>query len=166
MRDMEKLQRLEKLAWLVQRVGGSVEGRKKLHKLVYLCQQKGLDLGQDFIFHEYGVYSPGLAEDLQQAATWDVLREEPVNTGGMTRYRISLGGEFHPVTLENDAPFLPELAQESPSVLEVLGTIVFLKGNGHEGAELRERLRDLKGHLENHFDRAFELAAVHFGIGA
>lgn len=161
---MDKVKRLDRLAWLVQRVGGTVEGRKKLHKLVYLCQDRGLDFGQDFIFHEYGVYSPGLAWDLQQAVRWDVLREDQINARDMTMYRITLGEEAHPGAFDGDTAFVPALAEESASTLEVLGTVVYLARRGYDGAELMEALESLKGHLRNHFARALELAGTYFDI--
>lgn len=161
---MDRLQRLDRLARLVEKVGGTLEGRKKLHKLVYLCQDRGIDFGQDFVFHQYGVFSPGLADDLQQAVKWDVLYEERVDSAEKTTYRISLGAEAQPHLSEWDATFVAPLAEESAATLEVLGAIVYLARHGYEGTELLERLRSLKGHLSNHFDRALDLAATHFDI--
>lgn len=164
MNELDKLQRLNRLARLVEKVGGTLEGRKKLHKLVYLCQDRGIDFGQDFVFHQYGVFSPGLADDLQQAVKWDVLREERVDSGEKTTYRISLGTEAQPHFSEWDATFVAPLAEESAATLEVLGAIVYLARHGYEGTELLERLRSLKGHLSNHFDRSLDMAATYFDI--
>lgn len=64
---MDRIERLNRLETFFQWVGGSITGRKKLHKLIYLSQALGFDLGQEFIFHFYGVYSPSLSKDLEMA---------------------------------------------------------------------------------------------------
>ena len=42
----------------------SPPGKKQLHKLVYLIQAKGLDLGYEYGIHFYGPYSDDLSRDL------------------------------------------------------------------------------------------------------
>ena len=159
---MDKLSRLDRLQRLVEAAGGTVDGRKKLHKLVYLCQRSGTDLGQAFQFHMYGVYSPSLAQDVDAATAWGLLKEKP-SAGGT--YKIRLLSELSPPVA--DMPGLgtvQTLAKESSATLEVLSTIVYLWDLDLRGEDLRISLRDLKGHLESFFDSAFDLAAQHFGI--
>src|SRR5579883_1531825 len=87
---MNKLERLGRLRRLIETAGGRVEGRKKLHKLAYLCQRAGTDLGQSFIFYMYGVYSPSLAQDVEAASEWNIITECASPGEG---YVIALGSE-------------------------------------------------------------------------
>ncbi|MBS3969481.1 MAG: hypothetical protein KGZ94_05120 [Clostridia bacterium] len=163
---MDKITRIDKLVALVNTVGGEITGRKKIHKIVYLCQQKGIELGQDFIFHHYGVYSPSLSDDLQQAEKWELI-EEKIMEGpmGMT-YKYTLNGESE--DFKNDVlkekEFISLLAEKQSGVLEVLSTIVYLDNQGYSGDKLLEKLDVLKGHLDGYFPEAIELAKEMFNI--
>ena len=95
---MDKLRRLGQLQRLVQAAGGQVDGRKKLHKLAYLCQRKGTDLGQEFQFHMYGVYSPSLARDVDAATAWNLLKEDRLEGGS---YEISLPQDSLPTAFQS-----------------------------------------------------------------
>lgn len=159
---MDKLSRLDRLQRLVEAAGGTVDGRKKLHKLVYLCQRSGTDLGQAFQFHMYGVYSPSLAQDVDAATAWGLL-EEKLSVGGAYEIRI-LSDLSPPVADMSGLGTVRTLANESSVTLEVLSTIVYLWDLDLRGEDLRISLRGLKGHLESFFDLAFDLAAQHFGI--
>ena len=164
---MDKLSRLSRLQRLVEAAGGTVDGRKKLHKLVYLCQRSGTDLGQAFQFHMYGVYSPSLAQDVDAATTWGLLEEE-LSAGGAYKIRILPDSQpADPSRSIADTSGLNTvniLADESSATLEVLSTIVYLWGLDLRGNDLRNSLVDVKGHLNSFFDRAFDLAAQHFDI--
>jgi uncharacterized protein YwgA len=161
---METLERLARLRQLVQEAGGAVDGRKKLQKLVYLCQKADGDLGYSFGFHYYGVYSAELAQDVMAATRFGLLTEQAMDGGlGQGSYRVSLGDKQAPEL--GNAGKLPDpatalvrqLSGESASVLEVLSTIVYLRECGYNGKQLEAKLHALKGHLEGCFGRAFEL---------
>ena len=163
---MEKLHRLGRLQRLVQAAAGPIDGRKKLHKLAYLCQRKGTDLGQTFHFHMYGVYSLSLARDVGAAKAWNLLEEVPSGGGS---YEISLNRDPLPTEFQSAADeagyrTVQELAGEASTTLEVLSTVVYLWDLGFRGGNLRESLLGVKGHLEFRFGDAFELADKHFGI--
>ena len=137
---MDKLMRLDRLQRLVQAADGQVDGRKKLHKLVYLCQRSGTDLGQAFQFHMYGVYSPSLAQDVDAAASWGLLEEEALADGS---YEIRLPQDFQPAqfgsyaTGEDGVRTVRELADQPSAILEVLSTIVYLWDLGFRGSALK-----------------------------
>ena len=164
---MDKLSRLGLLQRLVEAAGGTVDRREKLHKLVYLCQRSGTDLGQAFQFHMYGVYSPSLAQDVDAATAWGLLEEKPSAEGA---YEIQLLSDSQPAELGPhvaDMPILDTvrtLADEPSATLEVLSTIVYLWGLDLRGEDLRTSLHVVKGHLESSFNPAFDLAAQHFDI--
>ncbi len=158
---MDKLTRLDRLCFLIEEAGGRVDGRKKLHKLAYLCERGGTDLGQGFVFYMYGVYSPSLAQDVSAAQAWEYITEESDPAGD--KYEISLGSkgrEHHSVIPDLEQAGLQlvgNLARESASVLEVVTTIAYLWDSGYREPKLREKLTDLKGHLSFHFEHAFDL---------
>ena len=166
---MDKLSRLDRLYRLVEVAGGTVDGRKKLHKLVYLCQRSGTDLGQVFQFHMYGVYSPSLAQDVDAATAWRLLEEKPSDESRRA-YKIEIPENSQPV--EPSQPIADTsglntvkiLANESSATLEVLSTIVYLWGLDFRGNDLRNSLVNVKEHLESSFNSAFDLAAQHFDI--
>ena len=161
---MDKLSRLVRLQNLIEASGGTVDGRKKLHKLVYLSQRSGIDYGQAFQFHMYGVYSPSLAQDVEAATAWGLLEEEP-SADGAYKIRVSQPAETGPFVEDMDGLRTVEtLAKESSATLEVLSTIVYLWDFDLRGEDLSRSLRLVKGHLESVFDSAFRLAEQHFGI--
>jgi len=157
---METLERLARLRQLVEASGGRVDGRKKLQKLVYLCQKAGGDLGYSFGFHYYGVYSAELAHDLRVAGRWEILDETEIGEGS---YRIALGredlGRFVVVSgiEEHGLEVVRRLKDTPAAVLEVLSTILYLRETGYEGIRLDEKLNELKGHLSYAFAEAREI---------
>lgn len=164
---MDRLTRLGRLRQLVAEAGGQVDGLKKLHKLAYLGQRAGTDLGQSFLFHMYGIYSPSLPPDLQAANAWNLVVENVAQGGG---YVVVLGseeleqGDATPPSDERGFSIVRHLAGEPPGVLEVLTTIVYLWDSGYRHEGLAKKLQELKGHLSFHFERAVELAKQYFGM--
>jgi hypothetical protein len=162
---MDKLVRLARLSLLVEAAGGQVEGRKKLHKLAYLCQRAGTDLGHGFAFHMYGVYSPSLPQDVEAAEAWGYITEKVNAKAG--KYDIALDAKGRNHEKEAEAPnevgfeLVRKLANESPTTLEVLTTIVYLWDAGYRDQKLHEKLHDVKGHLAAQFGHSFELAQRH-----
>lgn len=167
---MDKLSRLEQLQRLVEAAGGTVDRRKKLHKLAYLCQRSGIDLGQVFQFHMYGVYSPSLARDVDAATAWGLLEEKPSAEG---TYEIRLPSasqlaEGDPPVADMPKDTVQALADNSSATLEVLSTIVYLWSLDFRGEDLCKWLHDVKGHLEDLEEKPFKsasaLAAQYFDI--
>ena len=163
---MDSLTKLARLQRLVEEADGKVEGRKKLHKLVYLCQRAGTDLDQSFVFYMYGVYSPSLAMDLKDAIEWGLLKEQQ---DGDT-YDILLGDACIDAKEMDDRDRRPDftvariLARETAATLEALSTIVYLYDNGYLELDLQNKLASLKPHLRHLFPKAFELAEKHFDV--
>lgn len=163
---MDKLARLARIQQLIEECGGTIDGRKKLHKLAYLCQRAGTDLDQVFKFHYYGVFSPSLAQDVETATDWHLIDEEPSSEG----FHLSLGKEHLPdlyrvagqetVGLE----VAKELTGQAPQMLEALTTILYLYDQGYEPARLYEKLVELKPHLSRFFPRAYGLTERYFNL--
>jgi uncharacterized protein YwgA len=147
---METLERLARLRQLVEASGGRVDGRKKLQKLVYLCQKAGGDLGYSFGFHYYGVYSAELAHDLRVAGRWEILDETEIGLGREDLGRLVLASGIE----EHGLEVVRRLKDTQAAVLEVLSTILYLRETGYEGIRLDEKLDELKGHLSSAFAEA------------
>lgn len=163
---MGKIERLEKLESFFHYAGGKITGRKKLHKVIYLIQELGLDFNQKFIFHYYGVYSPGLSEDLKLAQQWGLIKENvDKHNGAGYSYELVDKSSIHPYEYEKEIKNkIDLLVREKPTVLEVLSTIVFLDRKGYAQEQIAYKVQELKGHLQYCFDDAFKLADDVYGL--
>jgi len=156
---MEFSERLEKLKILLSAAGNTVQGRKKLQKLAYLCQAAGEPLGQSFTFHHYGVYSPTLADDVRAAASMQLIDEFDGLGTVITKLKT-------PVQVQQTKGFLlvQKLRDKEARLLEVLSTILYLKSQGYTGTTLEAKLAALKGQHSEFFSEAFELAKNEFSV--
>jgi len=154
---MEFSQRLEKLKILLSAAGNTVQGRKKLQKLAYLCQAAGEPLGQSFTFHHYGVYSPTLADDIRAAASMQLLDE--FDGCGTVVMKLKTPVEVQP---SKGFSIVQKLKDKEARLLEVLTTILYLKAQGYADATLKAKLTALKGQHSDFFAEAFELAKTEF----
>jgi uncharacterized protein YwgA len=169
---MDMINRLNKICALLQSkpLGGSIDSKKKFHKLVYLLQQKGEDFDQDFIFHYYGVFSPSLARDMEIAKEngWIEI-SEPDTSHHASTIRFVGTEQLPDMELAGESEsLLKELAGQEPRLLEVLSTIVYLHKNYFRGEDLKSRLRELKPdrELQTFYESAFRLAKELYGIEA
>ncbi len=150
--------------------GKKIIGRKKLHKLVYLLQEKEGKDDYKFDFYNYGVFSFPLAHNFLYLKNENLLNEEEKKENNYYKtYSISLTKKAMKsikgknLATENEK-FLEQLSREKSHLLEVLSTIVYLDRKGYKNKELLNTLTDLKGHLHKDFDKAFKLAGEYFGI--
>lgn len=156
---MDFSERLEKLKVLLSAAGNTVQGRKKLQKLAYLCQAAGEPLGQSFTFYHYGVYSPTLADDVQAAASMQLIDEFDSLGTVTTILKV-------PVQVQQSKGFsiVEKLKDKEARLLEVLTTILYLNSQGYNGTSLKAKLAALKGQHSDFFDEAFELARSEFSV--
>lgn len=160
---MNTIMRIEKLERLLNAAGGAIKGRVKLHKLVYLCQSKGTDLGQDFHFHLYGVYSPTLEFDIEWAIDRNLIETK---TGANNQIITMLREKIKKTSSKEEPGFalVKQLINEPSQVLELLSTIVFLHNQGFSNEEFVSKLKELKGHLFKYDKRSWLLAKKYFDI--
>lgn len=162
---MNSVRRIELIQNCLQLIGGEIVGRKKLHKLIYLCQARAIDFGQNFVFHFYGVYSPTLCMDLELARQWDLLTEEQCGTAFKIKLKQKDSKGLDCIG-EDNREFISSLADQSASVLEVLSTLIYLDKEGFKNSSLYSKLHELKPHLEAYFPQAQELAEDYYGMKA
>ncbi len=157
-------ERLACIKGIFEIAGEKIETRKKLHKLVYLLQELGIELNQDFTFHHYGVFSPTLANDLSLASAEDTgFLEESRDSQGAYVYELKQTSESNTESIvrsfvSEEDPILRDLVSKQPRYLEVLSTIVYLYRNHYRGERLVAKLKELKPDLGNYFDEAFQQA--------
>jgi uncharacterized protein YwgA len=167
---MDLLDKLAKIAAALRVAGGSVVGKKKLQKLIFLAQEKGLHLGYDYDFHLHGVYCSELEADLRIAESYGVvslrLTEEYGNPVEIALNRKAISNSVMDGVVCGDdirgLNLIKVLKDEPARVLEVLSTIVYLSNEGYKGEEHSKHLHRLKGHLVDYFDQAKKLHATHF----
>lgn len=61
---------------LVSALGGTVVGKIRLQKIVYLLDQLGLESGYDFDYHHYGPYSAELADAVDLKVIFGEIEED------------------------------------------------------------------------------------------
>ncbi len=157
---MDFSERLEKLKILLSAAGNTVQGRKKLQKLAYLCQAAGEPLGQSFTFYHYGVYSPTLADDVRAAASMQLIDEFDGLGTVITKLKAPVA-----VAPTKGYALVQKLKDKEARLLEVLTTILYLKSQGYTDAALNSKLTALKGQHSEFFAEAFELAQTEFSMG-
>ncbi|MEW5795906.1 MAG: hypothetical protein AB1772_06050 [Candidatus Zixiibacteriota bacterium] len=165
---MDSIDRISMLRQLIAEASGVVYSRKKLHKLVFLLQAAGEDFDQEFIYHNYGVFSPTLAHDLDEARGSQLIAESrSVDRGGYTLSLPTDGGETPSVGIQISpkcADLVRRLAGKSPQHLEVLSTIIYLSQHYYAADAIREKLKILKPDLSDHYSAAYTDARDIFGV--
>ncbi|MBD3383026.1 MAG: hypothetical protein GF404_12630 [candidate division Zixibacteria bacterium] len=162
---MNRTERIAKLVKLVEKSPEGIKSRKKFHKLVYLLQETGEDFDQNYIFHNYGVFSPTLASDLDNAVERDVLsvsiEEKDFKEYIYTKGTEKICGES--IEIEK-MDLIKKLIFEEPRFLEVLSTIVYLDRFHYKGKELISKLKELKPKHKPYYDNALRMAKNLFQI--
>ncbi|HHW07277.1 MAG TPA: hypothetical protein GXX34_07075 [Clostridia bacterium] len=110
---------------------GEVNGKKSLHKLVYLARAFGLETGYSFRFHYYGPYSDALASDFEY-----LLETNQVKLLDNTKYKYGLSDTFTwkaslqgSLTTEEQGKInklIETFGNKTPHELELYATIYFI----------------------------------------
>jgi uncharacterized protein YwgA len=164
------LERNRQLRAILDAAGGSVLGKKKFQKLVYLAQEHGFYLGYDFDYHFHGVFCSELEGDLRIAESFGVVEQEvqedeygnPVLISATEVVLEPEDDEEVDEDTKHGLGLVAALKDEPARVLEVLSTIVYLSNKGYTGKDLQSELKRLKGHLSAYFQQANDLYAKHY----
>jgi uncharacterized protein YwgA len=118
----------ELAADIVRDAGGKVVGRTRLQKVAYLLELAGLGSGFKFEYRHYGPFSENLADAIQMASAFDLVREEEkrADWGGM--YSIYSADVQKPA--DQRSLFAQKAAQIGAIELELAATAAFLKTEG------------------------------------
>lgn len=142
---------------LISYLGDSIDGRKRLQKLVYLVQQMGGPFKEVFQYHLYGPFSEQLANELEEMKGFGLVREipEPAYSGRKYKYSITEEGKRLLRSMPNSGlkPFeelIRDLGHRNTRDLELMATSLFLSKNArgvHESGIVK-RVKDLKSEQE------------------
>ncbi len=145
----------------------SVEGRKKLQKIVFILQSQGHPFPQHFGYLHYGPYSSELASEIDTLVDGNLMEQ----SGG--------GGQYNPYTYtpgktlakllrevgDSQAPSWSPLAQllnsRDANFLEALSTVLYLRQSGFDGKRLDARFAALKPALTGLLPKVKAFAQQH-----
>lgn len=141
----------------------TIEGRKRLQKMVHILQEFGIPFGLQFSYHHYGPYSEDLQTTIQFFSNDGLIKEVPITKGqyptSCFQAESSLLGLLSDVG-ENKEPewsaFAKELKEKSAKQLETISTMLFLGAIKESTLDLKKKFVALKPHLEEFFDEAVQ----------
>jgi uncharacterized protein YwgA len=141
----------------------TIEGRKKLHKIIHILQRTGFEkeFSQDFSYLHYGPYSEDVSYEIS-TLTKEQLIEEQQHAGDAYLtyiYKNTARNRTLLKSIKQDAKPKWEarakyLNAKSAQDLEAISTILFLQRNGFEGERLKTRFGELKPNLKAKFPAA------------
>jgi len=149
------------LAKLAQ-LAGTIDGRKRLQKIVFFLQSAGLPMGAEFALHHFGPYSWDVAQACDELVSAGVLSEEAKRNqvGRQYSYRLTergsrlldRAGETNEQLNQQFKQFqhiAQDLLQEDLRGLELGSTILYFKQQGVEWNEAARRACEFKSVDQN-----------------
>ncbi len=157
---------LEEHAKVVQFVSlaGSVTGRKKLQKMVYIAKKMKFPFNEKYQFHIYGPYSEELTLRVEELCTMGFLTEEMEDKGSYVQYTYQVtdkGTNFSKHMCEEQQHLnevVEVLNSKSARFLELVSTLLFFDELSKE--ERIQKVHVVKGKLkftETEMNEAFSL---------
>jgi len=144
---------------------GTIDGRKKLQKIVHILKEAGYPFGYRYGFHLHGPFSAELKGDIDLLQADDLIAEHESPIGGYTQYSYAATPSGNQLLQETEPPGEPEwlpLARElngkSPQQLEAISTVIYLRRHPLGPKSIEERFRALKPQLVNLFGEATAFA--------
>jgi uncharacterized protein YwgA len=123
-----------KAARVVNEAGGSLVGRTRLQKVVYLAQLAGFGDDFSFEYRHYGPYSDDLATGMEIAAGVGIVQEQENRAEWGGRYSTYSATARTPQSEDaRRAAFIQAATRISPIELELAATAAFLDRNGWYG---------------------------------
>lgn len=145
-------------------VCGSIEGRKKLQKMVHLLGELGFqkDFPYEFGYLHFGPYSIGLKGDLEALERSNLIDETRKNSGPFPLYCYKAKPELSEVLKRFKLDSPPEWSEAATKLntcaaqtLEAASTLQYLRRLGC--TDESTRFRDLKPGLVDEFESATNL---------
>ena len=153
-------QRIELLGCIFDAVGGEIVGRKRVQKLIYILQSiRVIPKIYEYSWNHYGVYSPEIAQDIEQGEWLGLFREDEIPGSDYSGYKTRLNN-MQGWNLKKFPSKKQKLIQEINSLdvrlLEVISSIIYFKEKGHTEDEIKNLLSVYKGHLRRFFREAYD----------
>lgn len=127
---------------------GTVVGRKKLQKIVYISKKFNFNFEEKFNFHFYGPYSEELTLQVEELSNLGFIEEVKESKGSFSQYRYELstqGKEFlqlYPTVIKGYEEFIVRLNKQSSRFLELISTVLYFDKLTKE--ELIEKIGKVK----------------------
>ena len=140
--------------------------KKTLQKIVFLIEEKSLDLGFDYGIHFYGPYSSDLDFSIYELSNEGILNIDYTRT----KHIISVMDDVVYPEFQNNIidEVIEEFGKESPSQLELTATALYVyTKNGKNKKKIMEGVRKIKGskytkkNIEETIQRLVETGYVH-----
>jgi uncharacterized protein YwgA len=127
---------VEWLAALVNLNNGTIIGKTRLQKIVFLLEEKGLGFGFSYDYHNYGPYSAELSFAIDDAEALRLIKTERRPGYHEVPYTIFEATNLAPNFEEDEKRTLIGKALSivdgySALVLELAATAIYLKNNGY-----------------------------------
>jgi uncharacterized protein len=131
---MERKEDDRLVAEVIRAAGGRIVGRVRLQKMLYLLDRLGLESGFAYEYHHYGPYSSDLAEAVEDAIAFGLIRERherrasdgvPYSIFELTT--ADLDASPGALDLDNTRVALGRMQAEPATILELAATIDWLK---------------------------------------
>ena len=127
--------------------GGSIAGKTRLQKTMYLLQSLGLETDYEFEYHHYGPYAEGIVEDIEWAKFLGGVKSEERPGHHSVPFTVFETKSLTPNVIAGLSAtrlrnILGQLAVCPAVVLELAATLHFLRINGFpENAEKELKVR-------------------------
>jgi len=127
---------IDSVAALIRLAGGEVYGKTRLQKIAYLLEAKGVGLGLDFDYHNYGPFSAELAFAADDAKSLGYIRIDTQPGDYAIPFTIFRSLEDTPQFEDSEDRGAKNKALEtimpySSLVLELAATAIYLRENGY-----------------------------------
>ena len=141
------------------KVAGTIDGRIKFQKIVYILQTKGIAFNEQFKYHYYGPYSPVLQLEIEELVDRKILKEEKSSNSYTYKLNPSETTDFELNSdLESKQDLINFLKEQTPNQLELVSTIFFLEKAGPDDETIiHKRIAFLKPHLKDIIEAAFTI---------
>lgn len=138
---------------------GTLSGRKKFHKIMYICKESNYPIHETFKWANYGVYSLELSGEIEALQNSGFVSETQSGNSSYTVYDYTLSGEgkiffdkikedllqnYEEGLFDEFLNLVKRLNRYSSRDLELYSSIIFLSKDGEEQEELIPFLKYLK----------------------
>lgn len=146
--DMDRLQLATLLSWSDN---ATIQGRKRLQKVVFFLQEAGCDLDCRFTLHHFGPYSRDVADACDEMVAAGLVIETGGPPSGDLQYSYALKPEIRQLLTQTpNASLTPfedlgrELIQQDLWQLELGSTILFFHRQTDDWTDALEKACDYK----------------------
>lgn len=138
---------------------GTLSGRKKFHKILYMCKELNFPIHETFKWANYGVYSSELSGEIEEMQNSGFVNETRSESGSYITYEYTLSDDgkifldnmkedllrnCEGVLFDKFLDLVKRLNQFSSRDLELFSSIMFLSKDGEEQEDLIPFLEYLK----------------------